>query len=363
MSDYYEILGLSKNASKEEIKKAYKQLAMKYHPDRNKEAGAEEKFKKISEAYAVLSDDTKRSTYDQYGESGFKQQYSQEDIFRGFDMGEMFGDSIFEMFFGGGKRRSNRGHDLKTDIEISFEEAAKGTTKEIKISKLTKCEKCNGSGSEDNEIETCSRCHGSGQVRVSRSTPFGTFAQVSTCSHCNGQGSEIKNHCKECKGTGRAHETKELKVKIPAGVDTGSNLRVMKEGEAGLKGGSAGDLYVVIHVKPSHIFKREENDIYLQLPLTYSQVALGTELKVPTLDNEVKLKIPAGTQSGTQFKLKGYGIPFVDGYGRGDEYIIAQVITPKKLTKEQKELFSKLEKTENEKSILDKIIEFAKGNI
>jgi len=367
--DYYEVLGLKKDASKEEIKKAYKTLAKKYHPDVNKESDSAEKFKKISEAYAVLSDDTKRPQYDQFGKEGFQNKYSQEDIFRNFDFNDIFGDifsgdgSPFEMFFGGGRKRQKRGRDLRYDIEIEFEEAIFGCTKEIEIKKLDICDTCDGTGSKDGKLEACKECNGTGQVRVSRRTPFGSFVQVTGCSACNGEGKTITHPCKECNGSGRAHKIKKLKINIPAGVDNESQLRVNKEGESGVRGSISGDLYIVIYVKESEIFEREENNIYLEVPISFSQAALGDEVKIPTLEKEVTLKIPSGTQPGDKFKLSGKGAPYVDGYGRGDQIVIVRVITPKSLNKEQKKLFEELKKNEDKKSLLDKIKEFAKGKL
>jgi len=366
--DYYQTLGVSKSTSKEDIKKAYRDLAKKYHPDISKEKDASEKFKKISEAYAVLGDDTKRSQYDQFGSSGFQQRYSQEDIFRGFDFNDIFGDifgdgdDVFNMFSHGGSRgRHNRGRDLAYELKIDFKEAVFGCTKEIEIETLGSCDACDGSGSKDRKFETCSTCRGAGQVRISRRTPFGTFSQVSTCDECSGEGKIIKTKCKECNGTGRKTRYKTIKVKVPAGVDNGAKLKVSRAGEAGVRGSSAGDLYVILKVADSDIFERDDNDLYLHVPISFSLAALGDEVKVPTLEKEIGIKIPSGTQSGTKFRLKGQGVPYLDGYGRGDLYVIIDVVTPKSLNKEQKKLFEDLKKTEEKKSLLDKIKEFAQG--
>ena len=365
--DYYKILGIEKNSSKEDIKKAYKNLAKKFHPDLNKDSGAEEQFKKISEAYAVLSDDQKKSQYDQFGSEGFHQRYRQEDIFSGFDINDIFGDIFggdnpFESFFGGGRRRrQKRGNDLAYELEITFNEAAFGTTKEIHFEKLTECIKCNGTGSEDGELEECEECNGSGQVRISRRTPFGTLQQVATCSECNGEGKIISKKCKECNGNGRTLQKKQLKIKVPPGVDTGNRLRMNHEGEAGVRGNATGDLYILIRVQESDIFEREGNDIYLNVPITFSQAALGEEVKVPTLEKDISIKIHPGTQSGTRFRLKGEGVHYLDGYGRGDLFVIIDVLTPKHLSKEQRKIFEDLKKTEEKKSLIEKIKEFAKG--
>ncbi len=365
--DYYKILGVDKNSSKEEIKKVYRKLAMQYHPDKNPDnPESAEKFKKISEAYAVLGDDTKRSQYDQFGSAGFHQKYSQEDIFRGFDFedifGDIFGGDVFNMFFGGGRRgrSSGRGRDLLYEMEISFEDAVFGCAKEIEVGTLVKCNKCNGSGSRDNKFEVCDKCEGTGSSRVTKRTPFGVFTQVTTCSECSGEGKAIKNRCQECNGTGRASKKKSINVKIPAGVNENSRLRINGAGEAGIKNSPSGDLYVQIHVGPSEIFEREDNDLYLDVPVSFSQAALGDEIDIPTLEKEVSIKIPPGTQGGTRFRLKGKGVPHLDGYGRGDIYVTVNIVTPKKLTKEQKKLFEQLRKTDEKKSLIEKIKEFAK---
>lgn len=361
--DYYEILKVSKNASKEEIKKAYKNLAKQYHPDLNKSKEAEEKFKKISEAYAVLNDDEKKAQYDQFGDAAFHQRYNQEDIFRNFDFEDVFGDffgggSVFDMFFGGGNRRRKKGNDLRYSLEINFEDAVFGAEKEIEFEKLEKCDKCDGAGGSG--IGICNKCEGTGSVKKVRRTPFGNFATISPCDKCSGEGKIFKKECSDCNGTGRIIKPKKIKIKIPAGVDNGSQLRIAREGEAGLKGSMPGDLYILIHVQESEIFRRKENDIYLDLPLSFSQAALGDEVKIPTLKGDVKLKIPAGTQSGTKFRLSGKGVAYFDGYGYGNQYIIINVITPKKLNKEQKKLFEQLKDLEDKKSLIDKIKEFAK---
>jgi len=362
--DYYTILGVSRDSSKEEIKKAYKKLAKQYHPDISKDSSAEEKFKKISEAYAVLSDDTKKQQYDQFGHAGFDQRYSQEDIFRNFDFrvfDDIFGESsgfnsIFDMFFGDGRRRRRTsGSDLRYDIEISLKEAAKGVKKVINIPKRAVCDYCNGSGSKDGKLESCPDCKGSGQFTQTRRTPFGMFTQATICRNCSGEGKIIKNKCPECKGTGLTKEIKKIEVTIPEGVDTGSQLRLMGEGEA-IRNGAPGDLYVVIHVAPSEIFERRDDDLFLRYPITFSQAALGIKVKIPTLESSVELKIPAGTESGTILRLKGKGISHLHHYGTGDLYIEVNLRTPQKLTKNQKQLFEQLSKEEKEdKSFFEKL--------
>ena len=366
VEDYYNILGIKKDSNKEEIKKAYRDLAKKYHPDISKEKDASEKFKKVSEAYAVLSDDTKRQQYDQFGAEGFQQRYNADDIFRGANFDDIFGDifggsGIFDMFFGGGtKKRTKKGRDLQYDIKLTFEEAVFGCTQKIEIERLCECEKCNSTGSKDGKYEICQKCEGQGQIRINRRTPFGVFSHIGTCNGCNGEGKSISDPCKECNGSGRIVKEKEIKIKIPAGVDNGHTLRVSKEGEFGFRGGTPGDLFVVIHVKKSDIFERRENDIYLNLPISFSQAALGDEILIPTLEKEIKLKIPSGTQSGTNFRIKGKGVPYLDDYSNGDLYAIANIVTPHKLSKEQKKLFESLKKTEEKKSILERIKDFSK---
>jgi len=363
--DYYDVLGVGKGSSKDEIKKAYKQLAKKFHPDISKEKDAEARFKEISEAYAVLSDDKKKQQYDTFGSAEFGQKYSKEDIFKGFDFSEfedMFGGSVFDMFFGGGgrRRRQSRGNDLQFSMTIDFEEAVFGIKKDITLKKLAKCKACDGTGAENKDLISCPNCNGQGQVRSVQRTMFGAFQTVSACRACGGQGQTPKHDCNTCGGEGVVEERVEVSINIPAGVDDGSRLRVPGEGEAGTRGSRAGDLYIDVSVRPSDIFKREGNDLYLDLPITFSQAALGDEIKIPTLEKEVKIKIKAATQSGTHYKLSGKGVPSVNGYGRGDLYVIANIITPKKLSKDQKALFTKLKKTEEKKSILDRIKEFAK---
>jgi molecular chaperone DnaJ len=356
--DYYEVLGVSRDASEDAIKKAYRKLAKKYHPDRNKEAGAEEKFKGISEAYGVLSDDEKRRQYDTFGHAGIDGMYTQEDIFRNINFDDIFGDmgfggfgSIFDMFFGGGRatrtRRTGpqRGADLRTDIEITLEEAHKGIKTNVSFPRLEKCGTCQGSGAKPGTSPTtCPTCNGSGQVSRSRRTLFGQFTSVTTCKNCRGEGAAIETPCSDCDGRGLVQEVKKISVKIPPGVDTGSRLRVAGEGEAGEKGGPPGDLYVVIHVELHDIFLRDGNDILCEVPITFGQAALGAKIQVPTLNGRVKMNVPSGTQSGTVFRLKGRGMPDLRGYNKGDEHVRVIVETPEKLTKRQKELLEEFEK-------------------
>jgi len=362
--DYYETLGVSKDSSKEDIKRAYKKLAMKYHPDVSKEKDAAEKFKQISEAYAVLSDDEKRKQYDTFGFDAFRQAYSQEDIFRGSDFEDIFGDlfggggSIFDMFFGGSRRPRRRvGSNMRYDLEITFEEAAFGVEKKIDVERQEKCKACDGTGAKGKDMVTCPDCHGSGVFRKTQRTPFGMFSQTTTCGACQGEGEVMKHACPECQGKGTLDKKRKINVKIPAGVDTGSTLRLSGEGEA-VKNGPNGDLFVVLHVKPHKFFQRDDDDIYFELPISFSQAALGDEIEIPTLKGKAKLKIPAGTQSETVFRLKSEGIKNVNGHGKGDEYVKVKIKTPAKLNKKEKELFKELSKTDKKdlkRSFLDKL--------
>lgn len=335
--DYYNILGVSKDASKEEIKKAYKKLAKKYHPDLNKDVGSEEKFKEISEAAAVLGDDKKRQQYDQFGSEGFKGFEG----FDGFDMGDIFGGfgDIFGEAFGFGNRRRGpkRGRDLRFDLDIELEEASEGITKKVVIPKLDECDECNGTGAKSkSDIKECSKCHGSGILSVTKRTIFGVMRTQITCPQCDGTGEEIKNPCKKCKGTGRTHVEKKIEVKIPAGVDEGTRLRISQEGEAGEKGASPGDLYVVIHVIPHKIFKRKGDDIFMNVSISFKQAVLGDTIKIPTLNGDAKLKIPSGTQPGTVFRLRGKGIPNLRGYGTGAQNVEVNIDVPTRVTRKQK---------------------------
>ncbi len=347
--DYYEILGVNKEATETEIKKAYRKLARQYHPDVNPgDKEAEAKFKEVAEAYEVLSDPQKKSQYDQFGHAGMNGQGGFGgggfNGFGGADFGG-FGD-IFEMFFGGGGRRRNgpaKGADLKYNLDITFEEAAFGVEKDISVSKNETCGKCNGSGAAPgSEPKTCGACHGSGQVQYTQSTPFGKFVQTGPCEQCRGTGKIIENPCPTCQGDGIVRKSKKIHVKIPGGVDTGSRLRVTGEGEPGQRGGPPGDLYVYIRVKQHKIFVREGNDVICEIPVSFPQLALGDEIEVPTLEGKVKIKVPEGTQTGTFFRLKGKGIPDLHGYGRGDQHVKVVVATPTKLTEEQKDLLRRL---------------------
>ncbi|GIN38556.1 MULTISPECIES: molecular chaperone DnaJ [Heyndrickxia] len=370
--DYYEVLGLEKNASKEEIKKAYRKLSKKYHPDINKEAGADEKFKEVKEAYEVLSDDQKRDQYDRFGHTDPNQGFG------GFSNGDFGGfggfEDIFSTFFGGGSSRRRdpnaprQGADLQYTMSLEFDEAVFGKETVIEIPREENCDTCHGTGAKPGtKPETCSHCHGSGQLNTEQNTPFGKIVNRRVCNYCNGTGKMIKDKCKTCGGTGKVKKRRKINVKIPAGVDDGQQLRVSGQGEPGINGGPAGDLYVVFHVKEHEFFERDGDDIYCEVPLTFSQAALGDEIEVPTLHGKVKLKVPSGTQTGTKFRLRGKGVPNVRGYGVGDQHIHVKVVTPTKLTEKQKQLlreFSEISGTvpdEHNESFFDKMKRAFKG--
>jgi chaperone protein DnaJ len=342
--DFYEILGLEKGASDEEIKKAFRKKALKYHPDRNPgDKESEEKFKELNEAYQVLSDPQKKAQYDQYGTADFNGA--------GFDGGSDFsgfggfGD-IFESFFGGGfsgggSRRRNgpqKGDDLEYTLSLTFEEAVFGCEKEINITRSENCEKCSGTGAKHgSHPKTCDKCGGTGQVRVQRNTPLGNFVSMSTCDKCSGKGTIITDPCPECKGKGKVRKQRKIKVNVPAGVDTGNIMPIRGQGEHGTNGGPAGDLYVNIRVASHPTFKRKGFDIYIDTHISFAKATLGIELKVPTVDGDVKYEVPAGTQPGTVFRLRGKGVPRVNSHGRGDQYVNVVVDIPKSLNQKQKE--------------------------
>lgn len=345
--DYYDVLGVPRNASTEEIKKAFRRLAMQYHPDRNKEDGAEARFKEISEAYEVLSDPEKRSAYDRFGHAGL-QGFDFGRGFEGFDFGG-FGD-IFDAFFGGTAtsrrraREAQRGADRRVDIEIDFEEAAFGCEKEIKVERVERCRRCSGSRSEPgSQPLRCQVCDGTGQVRRVSRNFFGQFVNIATCTRCQGEGQIVSNPCRDCRGSGRERRLRTLSVKIPAGVSDGSRMRLSGEGDAGSNGGSPGHLYVYISVRPHPFFTRDEDDLIYDLEMNPAQAALGFEAEIPTLEGDTaSLRIPPGTQSGRVFVLKGKGMPRLHGGGRGDLLVRASLVIPTNLTDEQRELFRKL---------------------
>ncbi len=369
--DYYEVLGVGRNATPEEIKKAYKKLAKKYHPDLNPDSKtAEEKFKEVSEAYSVLSDDNQRARYDQFGHEGLNGQgmggFGGFGGFggQGFDMGDIF-SSFFGGGFGGQTRDPSapqRGGDLRLDLTVTFEEAAKGVEKEVSVTRMEACPDCKGSGAKPGTgRETCSQCNGSGRVRLNQTTPFGQFQTVKTCSACGGSGSVIKEPCPKCSGSGRVRKHHKIKVNVPAGVDNGSRLRMQGEGEGGVNGGSNGDLFIYVTVKPHKFFKREGDNVFLEQQISFAEAALGADIEVPTLDGPVKLTIPEGTQTGTTFRLRGRGFPKLRGYGRGDQHVRVKLFTPQRLSDEQKELLRKFDSTyaepveEDKKGLFGKI--------
>lgn len=362
--DYYEILGVSKTASADEIKSAFRKLAKQYHPDVNKAPDAADKFKEAQEAYAVLSDEQKRKQYDQFGHAAFSNNagggagYD----FSGFDFSDIFdgifGESGFGFNFGGRSRtRASKGRDKLISITLTFEEAVFGCKKTIAVDTTEKCDSCNGKGGHGEK--TCSTCHGSGTVTAEQRTLFGSFMTKTTCPNCNGKGSTYDTTCSSCHGIGTNKVRKELEVKIPAGVDTGHQLRLSGKGEAGLNGGPNGDLYLEFNVKEHKLFKREDNDIVIELPITITDAIFGCKKELPTLDGTVKLTIDAGTQSGDKHRLRGKGIADVNSGRKGDMYVIIKVIVPTKLDRDQKKLLQELAKTDLEnESEFKKVKEF-----
>lgn len=348
--DYYELLGVSKSATDDEIKKAFRKMARKYHPDVNRDNAkeAEEKFKEINEAYEVLSNSDRRAQYDRFGHAAFDGSAGGQGGFSG-DFGGGFND-IFDMFFGGGGggfggfggRRPpgpEQGADLRFDMEITFEQAAFGVETEVQIPRTEDCKTCSGTGAAaGTQPETCPQCKGTGQVQVVQNTPFGRMVNARVCDRCHGEGRIVHTPCKDCSGRGKVKVKRKIKVKVPAGVDNGSRLRISREGEAGMRGGPPGDLYVYLYVKQHSLFSRDGNEVICEVPISFVQATLGDEIQVPTLDGNVSLKIPEATQSGTVFRLKGKGIPHLRGNGRGDQHVRVKVLTPQKLTDRQKEL-------------------------
>ena len=366
-ADYYSLLGVARDASDQELKRAYKKLAMKYHPDRNQgDKEAEAKFKEVSEAYEVLTDQNKRQAYDQFGHEGLDQRFGQNGGFQGGSFNDIFGD-VFGDIFGGGSRSQNqprRGSDLEYRIEVSLEEAINGKEVKMSIPRKVNCKPCKGTGAKDGTaFTTCKQCNGQGQVRVSQ----GFFSVQQTCPSCRGRGKSIEATCGTCSGNGFNNETKKLAVKIPAGVDTGDQIRLSGEGEAGPNNGISGDLYVTVSVKPHNIFQRDGDDILCEAPVSFTKATLGGKIILPTLDGKVELTVPAGTQSGRSFRIKNKGVKSVRSSYKGDLYCKVNIETPINLTKEQKELLNKLDESfskskskhrPNEKSWLDNIKEF-----
>lgn len=357
--DYYKLLGVNKNADKEEIKKAFKKLALKYHPDRapeDKKKEYEEKFKEINEAVSVLGNDKKRQQYDQFGSSSFSGGSSGAEGFQGYDFSDimsqfrsgMFGDfdDVFDSIFGGSGRsrrgaRARRGSDLVYETEITLGDAAKGTKQLIQLNKLEHCPECRGRGAEN--FENCHHCQGSGYMKKTHRTPFGLFQQTGPCPYCNGIGELPQDSCSHCNGEGLVRERKKIEIKIPAGVEEGMRLRVAGEGEVGENNGPNGDLYVIIHIKEHEYFERRGNDLHLTIPISYTQAVLGDEIEVPTIDGKARLVIPMGTDSETIFRMRGKGISYLNHSGAGDQMVKVQIKVPKKINKRQKELINQLD--------------------
>ena len=356
-TEYYDRLGLSKDASQDEIKRAYRKMSKKYHPDINKEPGAEEKYKEVQEAYETLSDDQKRAAYDQYGPDGAN-GFGGQGSFGGFDGGAGFGgfEDIFSSFFGGGATRNpnapRQGDDLQYRVNLSFEEAVFGAEKEIHYNREVTCKTCSGSGAKPGTSPvTCGRCHGHGVINVDTQTPLGMMRRQVTCDVCHGTGQEIKDPCQTCHGTGREKQSHTVSVKIPAGVETGQQIRLAGQGEAGFNGGPYGDLFVVINVNPSDKFTRDGSTIYYTLNISFVQAALGDTVEVPTVHGNVEMTIPAGTQTGKTFRLKGKGAPRLRGGSQGDQLVTVKIVTPTKLNDAQKEALLAFAKASGDEKI------------
>jgi molecular chaperone DnaJ len=356
-TDFYEVLGVSKDATKDQIKDTYRKLAMQFHPDRNKSPEAEEKFKQISEAYAVLSDDQKRQQYDTLGKQGFDQRYTEEDIFRGADFNDIFRDiggggfnDIFRMFFGGGgfgesrySERTNRGQDLLYELNITLEESTKGAQKEIEVPRTERCDVCGGSGAAPgSQARICPRCNGQGRVQTMRRSAFGTFVQVAPCPECRGKGRLIDTPCRNCRGSGLVNRRRKITVNIPVGIDEGYQLRLRGEGNMAGDDGEPGDLYVLVHIAPHELFMRDGDNLHYVLLISYPQAVLGAEIQVPTLEGPTTMKINAGTQAGEIMRLKGRGMPRFRGYGKGDLLVRVGISVPEKITARQRELLEQL---------------------
>lgn len=356
--DYYEVLGVSKTAAKDEIKKAYRELAFKFHPDRNKAPDAADKFKEISEAYAVLSDDEKRAQYDQFGHSGIHERYTEEDIFRDFDFGDIFGrgfggfESVFEGFFGPRRTRARGpepGNDLRYEVSITLEEAYSGAEKTLQLARFERCATCGGSGAKPGTSpKTCPQCQGTGQVQYGQRSGYSQFIQIAPCQRCGGKGVIIDSPCSTCNGSGQERKIRTLRVKIPVGVEEGSVLRLRGEGEAGSTGGPPGDLFVAIYLQPHSIFTRDGDHLICDIDIPFTRAALGGKVLVPTMEGKAELRIPAGTQSGTLFRLRGKGMPVMGGKSHGDQLCRVHIKVPTKLSARQKEILNQLSELEGE---------------
>ena len=356
-TEYYDRLGVSKDASQDEIKRAYRKMSKKYHPDINKEPGAEEKYKEVQEAYETLSDDQKRAAYDQYGPDGAN-GFGGQGGFGGFDGGAGFGgfEDIFSSFFGGGATRNpnapRQGDDLQYRVNLSFEEAIFGAEKEVHYNREATCKTCSGSGAKPGTSPvTCGRCHGQGVINVDTQTPLGMMRRQVTCDVCHGTGQEIKEPCQTCHGTGHEKQSHKVSVKIPAGVETGQQIRLAGQGEAGFNGGPYGDLFVIINVNPSDKFTRDGSTIYYTLNISFVQAARGDTVEVPTVHGNVEMTIPAGTQTGKTFRLKGKGAPRLRGGSQGDQHVTVKIVTPTKLNDAQKEALLAFAKASGDEKI------------
>lgn len=357
-TEYYDRLGVSKDASQDEIKRAYRKMSKKYHPDINKEPGAEEKYKEVQEAYETLSDDQKRAAYDQYGPDGANAGFGGQGGFGGFDGGAGFGgfEDIFSSFFGGGATRNpnapRQGDDLQYRVNLSFEEAIFGAEKEVHYNREATCKTCSGSGAKPGTSPvTCGRCHGQGVINVDTQTPLGMMRRQVTCDVCHGTGQEIKEPCQTCHGTGHEKQSHKVSVKIPAGVETGQQIRLAGQGEAGFNGGPYGDLFVIINVNPSDKFTRDGSTIYYTLNISFVQAALGDTVEVPTVHGNVEMTIPAGTQTGKTFRLKGKGAPRLRGGSQGDQHVTVKIVTPTKLNDAQKDALLAFAKASGDEKI------------
>jgi molecular chaperone DnaJ len=352
--DYYDTLGVPKSATKDQIKEAYRKLALQFHPDRNKSPEAEGRFKEITEAYAVLSDDEKRRQYDEYGKEGVYQRYSREEIFRGANFDDVFRgmgfggfDDLFGQFFGGMTGgRSGRGEDLTYHLQLPLEDVVSEQSREVEIPRTEVCGTCNGTGAKlGSSPQRCSNCGGTGQVQKVQSAGFARLVRVTSCGKCGGRGYTIDSPCRDCRGSGAISRTRKILITIPAGIDDGHTLRLRGEGNAGENGAPPGDLYVVVNVPPHRLFKRQDSDILYEAKVGVVEAILGTELGVPTLYGDVKLSIPSGTQPGTVFKIRGKGVPKLGGWGKGDEYVKVDVTIPRNLTNAQRELLKEFSRS------------------